>query len=114
MADLKYLSVSDIAELLGVSKRSAHRIAHECLHVRVPGGIRVPRPALENYLAKCQEVPWENYSSAASRSTVISDGKTGNGSKSRYVRKTAKLLKQGYEMPSWVRIGYPRTTPKGP
>src|SRR5690606_26652776 len=105
----RLLTVAQVAERLAVSRSTAYRIVREMLRVHVGGQIRVPEDAVERYLARRTEAPWDESSSAATSGTPTTKTGKGSGKGRRSARETAASPKSGSASSSLLRPIRPRT-----
>jgi hypothetical protein len=105
---MKYLSVPEVAQRLGLSRSKAYRVIKNMVRVNIDGAIRIPEDALTSYLASRTILPWDDSTGGPRRggATTTSEA-SGSGRRSR--RAIARSRSSGSEPTSSVRLTQPRT-----
>jgi excisionase family DNA binding protein len=110
---MKLLTISEVAERLRVSKRTAYRLAQGMIRTEIGGSLRVPEPALDRYIAERTTDPCLASTSAApSGGGTTRTGRAGTAA-NLSERRTGKSRGNGSELPSWLRPIQPRTVKRG-
>jgi excisionase family DNA binding protein len=103
------LTIEQVAERLGVSRRTVYRLLPDMMRVNVGRAVRVPEEALAKYLAEHTRSPWDGSIGVAGRGTATGKTRAGSGGAGRSERRTPGSPASDSDKPSWLRPIQPRT-----